>query len=104
MRVFNVRLAAILLGIAVVLGIGVYFLHSFMVRSNASFFLDESKRAEQRAAEAAKDRKTAAGKEGRWNEAIKYLNWYVGLMPKDYKAMEHLGILLADKVAARATT
>lgn len=97
MRVFNVRLAAILLGIAVVLVIGVYALHSFMVRRNASFFLVESKKAEQRAEEAAKDGDTALEARSR-NEAIKYLNWYVGLMSRDYKAMEHLGILLADKV------
>ncbi len=49
MRVFNVRLAAILLGITLALGIGVYWLNRCQVRSFASFFLDESKRAEQRA-------------------------------------------------------
>jgi cellulose synthase operon protein C len=96
MRVFNVRLAAILLGIAMALGIGVYLLNTYQVRSNASFFLDQSKIAEQRAAEAAKEKNPA--KEAKaMKDAINYLNWYVGLMPKKYEEMEHLGILLADK-------
>ena len=47
MRVFNVRLAAILLGIAVVLGVGVYVLNRVMVQRNASFFKVESENAEQ---------------------------------------------------------
>ncbi len=96
MRVFNVRLAAILLGIAMVLGIGVYALNRIMVRSNASFFLQESENAEERAAEAAKKDRPALEEKSR-DDAIKYLSWYVGLMPSKYKAMEHLGILLADK-------
>jgi cellulose synthase operon protein C len=96
MRTFNVRLAGILLGIVVVLGISVYFLHKHMVYSNASFFLVESKEAEERAAAAAKD-KNAVLQAKATKEAIDYLQWYVGLIPRQYDQMEHLGILLADK-------
>jgi tetratricopeptide (TPR) repeat protein len=96
MRVFNVRLAAILLGIAVALGIGVLVLNRYQVHRNAAFFRDESERAEQRAKEAAQHKKAALQEEST-KHAIEYLNWYVGLMPKDYKAMEHLGILMADR-------
>lgn len=96
MRVFNVRLAAILLVIAVVFGGGVYGLNKFFVRRNASFFKTQSEIAEKRAKEAAKEN-NATLEEKSMTDAIKYLNWYVGLMPKEYKDMEHLGILLADK-------
>ena len=48
MRVFNVRLAAILLAIVVVFGIGAYFLNGYQVSATPIFFLDEAQRAEQR--------------------------------------------------------
>ena len=96
MRVFNVRLAAILLAIVLVLGVGVGFLHSYQLRSNAIFFLNESKNAEKRAANAEKDN-DAALKEKSLKEAIRYLKSYVTLNPGGYEAKEQLGILLADQ-------
>ncbi len=96
MRVFNVRLAAILLVIAVVLGGGVWRLHRYQVYRFASFFLVESKKAEQRAAEAEKEK----DKEQAMKDAIIYLKRYTDLTPNGYEAMEHLGILWADRAQA----
>ena len=42
-------------------------------------------------------------KRRRSKDAIKYLSWYTQLMPKEYEALEHLGILLADRVQKGAT-
>ena len=53
MRVFNVRFAAILLVVVLASVVGVSFLHGYMVRGNAQFFLDESNKALERAAAAA---------------------------------------------------
>ncbi len=96
MRTLNVRLAGILLAVTVVFGIGVYFLHASQVRSNASFFREESARAEEEAAQAAKEKNFEAEEEARKN-AIRYLDWYVRLMPDEYEAMERLGMMMAAR-------
>ena len=81
MRTFNVRLAAILLAIAVVFCVGVYFLHGWQVKRNASIFKDAAERAEKKAAEAAK-KKDASGEQEANEEAMKCLGWYVQLQTR----------------------
>ena len=98
MRTFNVRLAAILLAILVVFGIGVYFLHGYQVQRNAYVFKREAERAQARAEEAAKE-KDAAAERSAFKESIKNLSWYVRLVPDDVDAVEQLGMLLADQGA-----
>lgn len=95
MRVFNVRLAAILLVAFVVFGVGVYFLHAFQVRRNAVFFLEEARRAQAKAVQAAKDKDNDAETRAT-SDAINFMSWYVRLMPKDYKAFEEYALMLAD--------
>jgi cellulose synthase operon protein C len=96
MRVFNVRLAAILFAIVVVFGVGVFFLHGFQVKKNATFFLNEARKSQEVAAKAAKDGNIELDmKESK--RAIDYFGWYVTLMPKDIDAAEEYANLLADK-------
>ena len=64
MRTFNVRLAAILLAVLVVFGVGVYFLHGYQLRRNAYVFKREAERAQARAEEAAKEKDAAAEQVG----------------------------------------
>ena len=45
MRTFNVRLAAILLVVGVVLGVSTYFLHNYQVWRNAYVFKEAADRA-----------------------------------------------------------
>lgn len=96
MRTLNVRLAGVLLAVMVFFGVGVYFLHAYQVSRNASFFLDESARAEEEAAQAAKEKNHNAEEEARKN-AIRYLDWYVRLMPDEYESMERLGMMMAAR-------
>jgi cellulose synthase operon protein C len=96
MRVFNVRLAAILLAVVVVFGVGVFFLHGYQVQRNADFFLDEAKKARERAQEAAKNKDTEAERQAT-KEALEYLHWHVNLMPNDADSLEQLGNMLADQ-------
>ena len=70
MRTFNVRLAAVLLAIAVVFCGGTYWLHGYQVRRNANMFLAVSKTAQQRAADAAKKKDSRMEQEAT-NEAVK---------------------------------
>jgi tetratricopeptide (TPR) repeat protein len=100
MRVFNVRLAAILLSIVMVFGIGVFFLHGYQVRRNADFFLDEARKSQELAAEAVKDNDANAEKKAN-KEAINFLNLYIKLKPIQLKpeevdVLEELGIMMAD--------
>lgn len=95
MRVFNVRLAAILLAIVVVFGVGIFLVHGYQVRRNAVFFLTAAEEAQERVAKADKDKDPAA-KEEATKDAIEYLVWYIRLMPSDYKAMEKYALLLAE--------
>ena len=96
MRVFNVRLAAILLIVVVFFGVGVYFLQGFQVKRNADFFLTEARKAQERAAEAVKSKDSNAEQQAN-ADALKYLGWYVQLKPNDVDALEELGIALADR-------
>lgn len=95
MRVFNVRLAAILFAAFVVFGVGVYFLHAFQVRRNAVFFLEEARRSQAKAVQAAKDKDNDAETRAT-SDAMNFMSWYVRLMPKDYKAFEEYALMLAD--------
>jgi len=99
-RTLNVRLAAILLVVGLLLGVGVHFLHAYQVRRNAYVFLLEADKAEERAKEAVKEKDQR--KEQRAYEDIgRNLGWYVRLVPDDVDALERLGLLLADRAQDR---
>jgi len=87
MRTLNVRLAAICLVVMVLLGGGVHLLHGFQVHRQAEALKVASERAEE-----AKN----------LTEAIRLLESYVALMPKDRKEQLHLGMLYAEKPNPRA--
>ena len=95
MRVFNVRLAAILLAIGVVFVVGVYFLHGFQVQREAGYFLEVANTSEKEAERAAKDKDSASEAQST-KDAIKYLEWYIRLKPQDVGAMERLGVMLDE--------
>ena len=80
MRTLNVRLAAICLSAVVLSGGGVHALHEFQVYRHAKALRVASERAEE---------------EKNFTEAVRLLNSYVRLMPKDREAELHLGLLYA---------
>jgi cellulose synthase operon protein C len=96
-RLFNTRLAAVLLVIIAVLSVGVYYLHAYQVLRNAYVFQVEAEKAEQRAAEAAKEKNLAA-EHNAYQEAIVNLFWYTRLVPNDVDVLEKLGMLLCEKM------
>ncbi|MGA2031435.1 MAG: tetratricopeptide repeat protein [Thermoguttaceae bacterium] len=81
MRTLNVRFLILLTVGVLGFCFGVYLLHAFQVRRNASVFL--------RQAEVAKEA-------NRLDEALKYYQLYVNMVPADTDALEKLGMLLAD--------
>ena len=85
MRTLHLRRLAVLLGVAVALLIGVYFLHGAQVRRHARFFLAQSD--------------ILFGEE-RYEDAIEHLNRYVKLAPEDFDALEELGRQL-DEINAK---
>ena len=96
MRTFNVRLAGILLAIAVVFCVVVFVVHGRMMKRNARVFKEAAVRAEEKAAEAAK-KKDSRGEQEATEEALKCLSWYVQLTPDDADAMEKLGLMMAKQ-------
>jgi cellulose synthase operon protein C len=96
MRTFNVRLAAVLLAILVVFGVGVYLLHGYQLRRNAYMFKREAERSEKLAEEAAKSKDVNA-RRAALRASVSNLSWYVRFAPDDMDAMEHLGMMLADQ-------
>jgi cellulose synthase operon protein C len=89
----QVRAKALLVLIAsvMVLGGGVYALHAFQIKRNARGLYDQFVQMK---------------KEGRPDQALKYLEQYVNLKPSDIDSMAEFGILMADGAkspAARAS-
>ena len=82
MRTLNVRLAAICCVVVVLLGGGMHLLHGFQVHRKAGALKDASLRAEE---------------EKDLREAIRLLENYVALVPKDRKEQLHLGLLYATQ-------
>ena len=82
MRTLNVRLAAICCVVVVLLGGGMHLLHGFQVHRKAGGLKDASLRAEE---------------EKDLREAIRLLENYVALVPKDRKEQLHLGLLYATQ-------
>ncbi len=81
MRTVNRRFVAIFTIVLVIAGIGVYFLRQFQVRRNARFFYDRAMQAQS---------------DGKMQDAIRNLQWYVQLVPTDTDATARLGALLVD--------
>jgi len=100
MRTFNVRLAAILLAIGVCFSVGIYFLHNYQVSQNAHTLLDAAKAAEKEADDAAK-KGDADAKEEADKKALRCLQWYVQLAPKDVDALEKLGLTLVERAVTK---
>ena len=106
MRTFNVRLAAICIVSVVLLGGGVHLLHGVQVRRQADALRTASEREEAAAAahKAAADNEADAPKaasereeqEKNYREAIRLLESYVALVPKDRKEQLHLGLLYVE--------
>jgi cellulose synthase operon protein C len=96
MRTLNVRLAAILLAVVVVFGVGVYFLHGYQVRRNAYVFKNEAELAAKRVKEAAKA-KDAKAEQNAVRDRLKNLGWYYRLVPDDLDAAEEFGTLLSEQ-------
>jgi tetratricopeptide (TPR) repeat protein len=96
MRTLNVRLAATLLTIFVVLSVGVHFLHKFQLKRNAFVFKDQAERDHMRMEEAAKAKDEAAEKTA-YKSYARNLQWYIQLAPDEIEVVQELGMLLADK-------
>jgi tetratricopeptide (TPR) repeat protein len=96
MRTLDVRLAAILLAVTVVFGTSVYFLHGFQVKRNANVFLQEAERSLTQAKEAKMAKNVREERDG-YRNAIRYLGWYVRLVPDDVDNVAKLATLLADR-------
>ena len=97
MRTFNTRFAAILLAIVAVFSVGVYFLNGYQVQRNAYVFQVEAELAEQRAAEAAKEKNPEAEHKA-YQDAVRNLFWYTRLVPDDVDVLEKLGMLMVEKM------
>ncbi len=98
MKTLNVRLVLILFGCVVVMGAGVWGLHSFQVHRNAYVFLDLATEAYERAIEAEEDGNTALASQLR-QEAYSNFKWYLNLRGDnlDLDAMEKYGLLCAKR-------
>jgi tetratricopeptide (TPR) repeat protein len=96
-RTLNLRLAIILLIIAIVGGASVYALHGFQQRRNAYFFLEQAELAQQQAAKAAKENKPEEEQEA-IKEQMKNLEWYLTLRRSDWDVLEKLGMLRAEHI------
>jgi cellulose synthase operon protein C len=82
----------ILVGVLVVAGAGVHFLHRYQCKRNAHELFDQAMQME---------------KEGRLGEGVNYLEQYLGLVPSDTEALAKLGFWLvrdakSDRVRLRA--
>ena len=95
MRTLNVRLAAILLVISVVFGGGVYLLHGYQIKKNASMFLKQADIEEERAKKAAEEGNSWL-KQKALKDVVRCLGWYVRLMPDEVEVRERLGMILAE--------
>ena len=95
MRTLNVRLAAILLTIGIVLSSSFYLVHKYQIRRNAYAFMRQADHWEELAEQATKknDLKQALRC---YMQAGKCLKGYVYLVPNDVDALEKYGMLLAD--------
>lgn len=96
MRTLNVRLAAILLVISVVFGGGVYLLHGYQIKNNASMFLKKAAIDEERAKKAAEEGNSWL-KQKALNDVVRCLGWYIQLMPDEVDVRERLGMILAER-------
>lgn len=96
MRTLNVRLAAILLVISVVFGGGVYLLHGYQIKRNASMFLKQADIEEERAKKAAEEGNLWL-KQKALRDVVRCLGWYVRLMPDEVEVRERLGMILAER-------
>src|SRR5208283_730983 len=81
MKKLNLRLVVCLSVATLLAGASVHFLHGFQVRRNASALLSQADRAEQ-------DRKL--------DQAINYLQTYLGFVPGDNDARARYGLLLRE--------
>src|ERR1700694_1623482 len=77
----SIRIKAILILVAsgFFLGVSVHLVHGFQVQRTAGELLEEADQAE------------AAGQT---DKAIEYLDYYLGLKPRDFDAMARYGMLL----------
>jgi tetratricopeptide (TPR) repeat protein len=82
----NVKAAGILLGVSILLGVGVHFLHGYQVHNNAGILLDQAQKAED---------------EKRLADAVKYLTRYVALVPSNTEARSKYAMLVADDNVAK---
>jgi cellulose synthase operon protein C len=84
----NVRVLGYLLLSLVVLGTGLHFLHAYQVRRNATAYLAQADREEQRGDKA---------------EAVDSLQRYLGFRPDDNEVLARYGLLLDELARARGT-
>ena len=92
MKTFNVRLAAVLLVIAVVFGVGVYFLHGYQVWRNADFFLTRATQAEEEA-KAFHDKPDRKAERKAIKNQLDNLRWFFGLAPNDSRTRGRPGTI-----------
>ena len=95
MRTLNVRMAAILLAVSVVFGGGVYLLHGYQIKKNASMFLKQADIEEERVKKATEEGNSWL-KQKALNDTVRCLGWYVRLMPDEVEVRERLGMILAE--------
>ncbi len=95
MSTLNVRLAAILLVCAVVIGGAVAGLHRYQVWRNADIFLDRADEAMELAEDAREDGKLQEELAASVDAERNY-GWYLGIKPGDIDVRQKLGLLQAD--------
>jgi tetratricopeptide (TPR) repeat protein len=83
----NVKYLIYCLGIGLVLGTSVHFLHGYQVKRNAGAFLTQAYQAEEK---------------GELTRAADYFSRYLGLAPCDIDAQARYGLLLSDERVAKS--
>src|SRR5437588_12715053 len=81
-KTLNVKYLGCCLGICLVLGTGVHFLHAFQVQRNAGSLLTQARASEDK---------------GDLSQAAEYYNRYLGFAPGDTDARARFGLLLAHE-------
>lgn len=95
-RTLNVRLAVILIVAAVVMLVGIFYLHKYQMWRNAYVYKDAGQRSLERAKKAAEDGDTSA-ENNEYREALRDLRLYLVSRPDDVEVYEQFAMLSADR-------
>ena len=96
MRTLNVRLAVILIVAAVVMLVGIFYLHKYQMWRNAYVYRDAGQRSLERAKKATEDGDKSA-ENNEYREALRDLRLYLVSRPDDVEVYEQFAVLSADR-------